>query len=337
MEFTINQIAEIISGKVKGDGSELINKFNKIEEGEKGSISFLANPKYEGFLYESQASAVIISNKLKLKTEPKTNLILVDDPYLAFTLLLKQYEALIKTNKKGIEENTIIEKEVILGENIYIGASSSIGTGSIIGNNSQINRNVTIGKNVIIGQNCILHTGVRIYDGVKIDNNCIIHSNAVIGADGFGFAPNQDGTYTDIPQLGNVILEKNVSIGANTTIDRATMGSTIIGEGTKIDNLVQIGHNVVIGKNTVIAAQTGISGSAKIGNNCKIGGQVGIAGHISIPNNTMVAAKAGVTKSFRKEHLVLSGFPATINNEFLKQQAILRNLPELLKNNGSNE
>lgn len=337
MKFTVDQIAQLISGTVEGNGSEFIHKFDKIEEGEKGSISFLANPKYENFLYDSNATAVIVSNKLKLKTTPKTTLILVDDPYLAFTLLLKQYEAMLKTLKKGIESPSYQEQNVVIGENVYIGAFSSIGENSVIGNNTQINRNVNIGKNVKIGSNCIIHSGVSIYEGVVIKNNCTIHSNAVIGSDGFGFAPNPDGTYTDIPQLGNVILENNVSIGANSTVDRATMGSTIIGEGSKIDNLVQIGHNVIIGSNTVIAAQTGISGSTKIGNNCRIGGQVGISGHLTVANNTTIAGKSGLTKSVKKENQILSGFPARPNQEFLKQQAILRNLPELIKNNSSNK
>lgn len=337
MKFTVDQIAQMISGQVEGEGEAWIERFDKIEEGKKGSISFLANPKYENFLYDSDATAVIISNKLVLKSKPKAALILVDDPYLAFTILLKQYEAMLKTRKQGIEEPNIIEANVVLGKEIYLGAFSSIGENSVIGDHTEIHRQVSIGKNVKIGAHCKIYSGAIIYDGVEIKNHCTIHSNAVIGSDGFGFAPNADGTYTDIPQLGNVVLEEQVSIGSGTTVDRATMGSTLIGKGTKIDNLVQIGHNVVIGSNTVIAAQTGISGSTKIGDNCRIGGQVGIGGHLQIANNTTIAARSGVTKSFKKEHLVLSGYPATINQEFLKQQALLRNLPELLKNNSSNE
>lgn len=330
MKFTIDQIAQIISGTVEGDGSALISKFDKIEEGTQESISFLANPKYESFLYDSNATAIIIANDLVLKSKPKANLIRVKDPYSAFTILLQKYQEITSKSPSGIHQLSAIDESSTLDKDVFIDAFVKIGQQASIGTGTQIFSNVSIGHRVKIGNQCKIYAGAVIYDDVVIGDNCTIHSNAVIGSDGFGFAPQADGTYTTIPQLGNVILGNKVSIGANTTIDRATMGSTKIGNGVKIDNLVQIAHNVEVGDHTVIAAQAGISGSTKIGKYCMIGGQVGMAGHIIVADKTIVTAKSGVTKSFKTSGLVLGGNPATLNHEFLKSNAFIRRLPEIL-------
>ena len=330
MKFTVDQIAQIISGTVEGDGSAVVSKFNKIEEGSQESISFLANPKYEAFLYESNATAVIIAQDLVLKSKPKATLIRVADPYLAFTVLLQKYQQLTSQKQSGIHKLSDIAPSAVIGEHVFIDSFCKVGEHVTIAEETQIHSNVSIGNNVKIGKNCKIYSGAIIYHDVVIGNNCTIHSNAVVGSDGFGFAPTPDGKFTSIPQIGNVILGDEVSIGANATIDRATMGSTKIGNGVKIDNLVQIAHNVEIGDNTVIAAQAGISGSTKIGKNCMIGGQVGVAGHISIADRTIVTAKSGVTKTFKVSGLTLGGNPATVNQEFLKSNALIRRLPEIL-------
>lgn len=330
MKFTVDQIAQIISGTIEGDASATISRFDKIEEGKQESISFLANPKYESFLYDSNATAIIISADLILKSKTKATLIRVADPYLAFTLLLQKYQQLTAEKKSGIHQWVAVAPDAQIGNLVYIDAFSKIGEHTIIGDNCQIHANVSIGNRVKIGKNCTIYSGASIYDDVVIGDDCTIHANAVIGSDGFGFAPTPDGKFTSIPQIGNVILGNDVSIGANATIDRATMGSTILGNGVKIDNLVQIAHNVVIGDNTVIAAQAGISGSTKIGNNCMIGGQVGMAGHIVVADRTIITAKSGVTKSFKIAGLTLGGNPATVNQEFLKSNALIRRLPEIL-------
>ena len=331
MKFTVDQIAQLIQGIVDGDGSASITAFNKIEDGQEGSISFLANPKYESFLYPSKATAIIIANDLVLKEKPLATLIKVKDPYSAFTILLQKYQEFTSVKETGIQEPTHIAKSANFGSELYIGPFSSIGSESSIGNNTYIAAHVTIGNKVSIGNNCVIYPGVVIYNDTRIGNNCTLHANAVIGSDGFGFAPQADGSFTTIPQLGNVVLEDGVSVGANTTIDRATMGSTLIKQGVKIDNLVQIAHNVEIGANTAIAAQTGISGSTKIGQNCLIGGQVGVAGHITVADKTIVTAQSGVTKTVRKEGQILGGTPASPNSEYLKRNALLRQLPDLLK------
>jgi UDP-3-O-[3-hydroxymyristoyl] glucosamine N-acyltransferase len=331
MKFTVNQIAQLIKGTVDGDGSASITAFNKIEEGETGSISFLANPKYESHLYRSKSTAIIVANDLVLKEKPLATLIRVPDPYTAFTVLLQKYQEFTSVKETGIQQPSFIAEDVITGLNLYLGQFSSIGKGSTVGNDTYIAAHVTIGNKVTIGDNCVIYPGAVIYNDTVIGNNCTIHANAVIGSDGFGFAPQPDGTFSTIPQLGNVVLEDGVSIGANTTIDRATMGSTLISKGVKIDNLVQIAHNVEVGKNTAIAAQTGISGSTKIGQNCLIGGQVGVAGHITIADKTIVTAQSGVTKTVRKDGQILGGTPASPNSEYLKRNALLRQLPDLLK------
>ena len=338
MKFTVDQIADLIEGTVNGNGSTLISNFDKIEEGKSGSISFLSNPKYESYLYQTDASAVIISKDLTLKKPVKTALIRVSDPYLAFTILLQKYQELVENKETGIQIPSYIADNAHISENVFVGRFTLVDSGSRIGQNSQIYDRVSIGKNVTIGCDCTIYPGVVIYKDCIIGNNVIIHANSVIGSDGFGHAPQGDGTFKSIPQLGNVVIEDDVSIGSNTTIDRATMGSTIIRKGVKIDNLVQIAHNVEIGSNTAIAAQTGISGSTKVGENCLIAGQVGVAGHITIAPKTIVTGQSGVTKSVKKPGQTLGGTPASNNVDFLKRNALIRQLPEFFeKFNQSNK
>jgi UDP-3-O-[3-hydroxymyristoyl] glucosamine N-acyltransferase len=338
MKFTVDQIADLIEGTVNGNGATLISNFDKIEEGKSGSISFLSNPKYESFLYQTEASAVIIAKDLDLKKPVKTALIRVSDPYLAFTILLQKYQELVGNKQTGIQVPSYIADGVHISEHVFVGRFTQIDAGSTIGENSQIYDRVSIGKNVQIGSDCTIYPGVVIYKDCIIGNHVVIHANSVIGSDGFGHAPQADGTFKSIPQLGNVVIEDDVSIGSNTTIDRATMGSTIIRKGVKIDNLVQIAHNVEIGSNTAIAAQTGISGSTKVGENCLIAGQVGVAGHITIAPKTIVTGQSGVTKSVKKPGQTLGGTPASNNVDFLKRNALIRQLPEFFeKFNQSNK
>lgn len=331
MEFTVAQLAQMLGGDVEGDASRNINRLAKIEDGTDGAISFLSNLKYEPFLYTTAASAVIVDRGFEPRKTFTATLIRVDNAYTSFTRLLEEYEKRLAFRKVGVEQPSFLGENTTTGEGIYRGAFSYVGTNVTIGHNVKIHPQAYVGDNVTIGDHTILYAGVKIHDNCVIGSHCTLHANVVIGADGFGFAPQDDGSYRAIPQLGNVVLEDYVSVGANTTIDCATMGSTIIRRGVKLDNLIQIGHNVEIGKNTVIAAQTGISGSTKIGENCVIGGQVGIAGHISVPNRTTVTAKTGVSKTFRREGLVLGGNPATENADFLRSQALVRQLPELEK------
>ena len=338
MKFTVDQIADLIEGTVNGNGATLISNFDKIEEGKSGSISFLSNPKYESFLYQTDASAVIISKDLALKKPVKTALIRVSDPYLAFTILLQKYQELVENKETGIQVPSYVADSAHISENVFVGRFTLVDAGSQIGKNSQIYDRVSIGKNVTIGCDCTIFPGVVIYKDCVIGNNVVIHANSVIGSDGFGHAPQADGTFKSIPQLGNVVIEDDVSIGSNTTIDRATMGSTIIRKGVKIDNLVQIAHNVEIGSNTAIAAQTGISGSTKVGENCLIAGQVGVAGHITIAPKTIVTGQSGVTKSVKTPGQTLGGTPASNNVDFLKRNALIRQLPEFFeKFNQSNK
>ncbi|MBC7407727.1 MAG: UDP-3-O-(3-hydroxymyristoyl)glucosamine N-acyltransferase [Arcicella sp.] len=329
MEFTVEQIAQMLKGEVRGDKSLKVNQLAKIEEGSIGTISFLSNPKYEQYIYSTNSTAVIVDKNFEAKRAFSTTLILVENAYAAFTVLLQEYQKMLVQNKKGVEQPSFINSTAEIGEDVYVGAFAYIGENCKIGNNSKIYPNVSISDSCVIGENCTIYSGATIYHNTIIGNNCTIHANAVIGADGFGFAPQANETFMAIPQLGNVILEDNVSIGANTTVDRATMGSTILREGVKIDNLVQIAHNVEIGKNTVIAAQTGISGSAKIGENCMIGGQAGLAGHILVANNTILMAKSGITKSVSKSGRIMSGSPAQDNHDNLKSQVLYKNLPKI--------
>ncbi|MGR3809456.1 UDP-3-O-(3-hydroxymyristoyl)glucosamine N-acyltransferase [Jiulongibacter sp. NS-SX5] len=331
MKFTIRQIADLINGKVEGDDTLEINQFYKIEEGKEGGISFLANPKYENFIYETDSSAVIVADSFAPQKSIKSSLIKVKDPYASFTLLLGEYEKLIKARKSGIEEPVYIAKDFKAAQDIYIGAFTSISSGVKVGKGCQIHSQVRIEENVQIGDNCVIHSGVKILKDTVIGDNCVIHAGAVIGCDGFGFAPQADGTYDTIPQLGNVTVGNNVSIGANSTIDRATMGSTVISDGVKIDNLVQIAHNVTIGKNTVIAAQTGVAGSTKIGAGCVVGGQVGFVGHIEIADGTKIGAQTGVNSSIKEKGTSIAGTPHDSLKRHLKSQVYLRKLPEIIR------
>lgn len=331
MEFTVNQIAGMLGGEVSGNGNEKINMLAKIQEAKKGQIAFLSNPRYEQFIYTTEATAVIVKKDFTPKKEVKSTLILVEDPYVSFTLLLEEYHKLISFQKAGIEDPCYLGKDSTVGSNIYRGAFSYIGNNVKVGDNVKIYPHAYIGDNVTIGNNSILHPGVKVYADTIIGNNCVIHSGTVIGSDGFGFAPQEDGTYKTIPQLGKVIIEDNVAIGANTVIDCATFfgDATIIHNGVKLDNLIQIAHNVEIGKNTVIAAQTGVSGSAKIGENCMLAGQVGIAGHLVVANNTSIGAQAGIGKSVVKEGQRLLGSPVFDVKEYFRSYAVFKKLPDI--------
>ena len=331
IQFSAQQIAMMIQGKVEGDASVAVSQFGKIEEATAGQISFLANPKYEEFLYQTKASIIIINESLVLKNPIAATLIRVPDAYTAFATLLTKYQELKTQNLTGIQTPSFISSSAKLGENHFVAAFAHIGDNVITGEHVKIYPNVVIGENVKIGNNVILHPGVVIYADCVLGNNITIHSGSIIGSDGFGFAPKADGSFQKVPQLGNVIIEDNVEVGSNTTIDRATIGSTIIRKGVKLDNLIQVAHNVEVGENTVIAAQTGISGSTKIGKNVMIGGQVGIAGHLNIADGIKIAAKSGITKSFKETNLTLTGNPAGEHNASLRTQVYLKNLPNLEK------
>ena len=331
MEFSVEQIATILSGTVEGDGDLMVNTFGKIKDAGQGALSFLANDKYEQYLYTSNATAIIVSEQLVLTKPVKPALIRVTDPYASFSTLLEFYEKAQQSQKKGIEEPSYIHVDSSIGDDCYIGAFAYIGATSNIGNNVKIYPHVYIGDNCKIADNTTIYSGAKLYDGTKIGKDCIIHSGVVLGSDGFGWAPQEDGTYSAIPQLGYVELEDNVSIGANTTIDCATFpnSATQIKEGAKIDNLVMLAHNVVIGKHTAIAAQSGISGSTEVGDNCILAGQVGIIGHLKIANKTIVAAQAGVSKSVKKEGETLFGSPAFDLKSFLSSYVVFKKLPEI--------
>jgi len=329
MKFTVSEIAQMLDGTIVGNEKITIDSAAKIEEGRPGCISFLANSKYEPYIYTTQSSAVIVSKDFVPKKEISATLIYVENAYTAFTILLEEYQKRIANGKTGIEQPSFIGENSQVGENCYRGAFSYIGKNCVIGDSVKIYPNTYLGDNIEIGDNSVIHPGVRIYDNTIIGKNCVIFANSVIGSDGFGFAPQADGTYKTIPQLGNVVIEDDVSIGSNATIDCATMGSTIIRKGVKIDNLVQIAHNVEIGKNTVIAAQSGISGSTTVGEQCVVAGQVGIVGHITIANKTKIGAQSGLGKSIKKEGLSLSGSPARDLNEHLRSMALVRRLPEI--------
>jgi UDP-3-O-[3-hydroxymyristoyl] glucosamine N-acyltransferase len=329
MKFTATQIAEILEGDIVGNPNVEVSKLAKIEEGTKGSLTFLANPKYTQYIYSTKASITIVNNDFKAEDEVDTTLIKVNDAYKAFSKLLEYYNQ-VKMNKIGIEQPNFISETASYGDNIYLGAFSYIGDNVIIGNNVKIYPSSYIGDNVTIGDNVVIFSGVKIYSECIIGNDCFINSGAIIGADGFGFTPNEKGEYHKVPQTGNVILEDNVDIGAATTIDRATLGSTIIRKGVKLDNQIQIAHNVDIGKNTVIAAQTGIAGSTRIGENCQIGGQVGIVGHLTIGNNVKIQAQSGIGRNV-KDNEVLQGSPALTYGDYNKSYVYFKNLPKIVK------
>jgi UDP-3-O-[3-hydroxymyristoyl] glucosamine N-acyltransferase len=328
MQFTAQEISVLLNGTVEGDAFVKVDKLAKIEDGNAGSLTFLANPKYEQFLYTTNASVVIINQDQQLSGPVKATLIRVENAYSAFTVLLEQYNTL-KLNKKGLEEPCFIHPTAQIGAEPYIGAFAYIGINVKVGDNCKIYPNVNIGDNVTIGNNVTLFSGATIYFDCVLGNNVIIHSGAVIGSDGFGFAPNPDGTYTKIAQIGNVVIGDDVEIGANTAIDRATMGSTVIGKGVKIDNLVQIAHNVEVGAHTVIAGQAGISGSTKIGKNAVVGGQVGISGHLNIANGTQLSAQSGVNSAITEEGQVWGGTPYMPYKDYLRAHSKLRRLPDL--------
>ena len=331
MEFTVDQIAQLLGGIVKGNGAHKINMLAKIQDASEGQLSFLSNPKYEPHLYDTKASAVIVSKDFQPKKEVTTTLILVSDPYGSFTILLEEYYKFISFQKIGVEEPSYLGQNSSVGDEIYRGAFSYIGENVKIGNNVKIYPHAYVGDNVVIGDNTIIQAGVKIYPNNQIGSYSVIHSGSVIGSAGFGFAPQEDGTYKTIPQMGKVIIGDNVDIGANTVIDCATFhgDATKIDDGVKLDNLIQIAHNVHIKKNTVIAAQTGISGSTTIGENCVIAGQVGIAGHLIIGDKSKFGAQAGVGKSSPKGNIAHMGSPAFDVKDYYKSYALFKNLPDL--------
>lgn len=330
MKINAERIAFLIEGKIEGDKNAIVHSFGKIEEAKAGQLAFLANPKYEDYLYTTSASIIIINETLELRSSVTATLIRVPDAYLAFAGLLQKYEEMMQESMVGIQQPSYIHPSAKMGANIYAGAFTYIGEDASIGDNVKLYPGVYIGDEVVIGNNCVMHPGVKIYNDCVIGNNVIIHAGTVVGGDGFGFAPLANGKYKKVPQIGNVVIEDNVEIGANTTIDRATLGSTIIKEGTKLDNLIQIAHNVEIGNDTVIAAQAGVSGSTKIGNNVMIGGQAGIVGHLQIADGARINAQSGVSKSIKKKGAV-TGSPAFDYTAALRSQALLRTLPDMEK------
>ena len=330
MKLSLQQIAEILEGSVEGNKDAVVYSLSKIEEGKKGTLSFLSNPQYMSYIYETKATAVIVSKDFISEKAINTTLIRVDDAYQSFRKLLEIFNQ-FKKNQTGIDCSASINETAKLAEEVFIGALTQIGKDVIIGKGTKIHPKCFIGDNVIIGDNCILHTGVLIFNDCIVGNNCTFQANSIIGSDGFGFAPNSDGEYDKVPQIGNVVIEDHVEIGANTTIDRATLGSTIIRKGVKLDNLIQIAHNVEIGENTVIAAQTGVAGSTKIGKNCMIGGQVGIVGHLSIADEVKIAAQSGISSSIKEKGAIIQGSPAFNNGDYKRSYVFFKKLPELYK------
>jgi UDP-3-O-[3-hydroxymyristoyl] glucosamine N-acyltransferase len=331
MVFTAAQIAQLINGKVEGDPATAVRSFGKIEEAVMGQLAFLANPKYEEHLYTTAASIVIINEGQELKQPVGAALIRVHDAYTAFATLLAKYQEIESQQLTGIQEPAYISATARLGENLFIGAFAWLGENVVIGNHVKIHPQVYIGNNVKIGDHTILHPGVKIYHDCVIGQHVTIHAGSVVGSDGFGFAPQSDGSFKKVPQIGNVRVEDHVEIGANATIDRATIGSTIIRTGAKLDNLIQIAHNVEVGHDTVIAAQAGVSGSTKIGSHVMIGGQAGIVGHIQIADGSRINAQSGVSKSIKLPNSAVTGSPAFDYTSALRSQALSRNLPELEK------
>jgi UDP-3-O-[3-hydroxymyristoyl] glucosamine N-acyltransferase len=327
MEFTAAKIAELLGGEVLGNPEITVSTLSRIEEGHPGSLSFLSNPQYTPFIYKTNASVVIVNRDFVPEKPIVSTLIKVDDAYVAFAKLLEFYNT-IKNNKSGIEQPSFISPSATVGEGCYIGAFAYVGEGCTIGKNVKIYPHVYVGDNVTIGDNTQLFSGVKVYAECILGSDVTIHAGSIIGGDGFGFAPNSENSYNKIAQIGNVIIEDHVEIGASTTIDRATMGSTIIRKGVKLDNLIQVAHNVEIGENTVIAAQTGIAGSTKIGKNCLIGGQVGIIGHLKIGDNVKIAAQSGIGKNV-PDGQVMQGSPAFGIGDYVRSYAMFRRLPEI--------
>ena len=328
MKFTAAQIAGILEGEVVGNPEAEVFKLSKIEEGTEGSLTFLANPKYTNYIYSTKATVTIVNSTFEPEQEITTTLIKVEDAYKSFSKLLEYYNQ-VKLMKSGIEQPSVISEGVTYGSDLYLGSFCYVGKNVTIGNNVKIYPNSFIGDNVTIGDDCVFFAGVRIYSETVIGNRCTIHSGTIIGSDGFGFAPQEDGTYAKVPQIGNVIIEDDVEIGACTTVDRATLGSTIIRKGVKLDNHIQVAHNVEIGENTVIAAQTGIAGTTKIGKNCLIGGQVGFAGHLVIGDGVKIQAQSGIGKNLEAGEVV-QGSPAFNYGDFAKSFVHFRNLPKIV-------
>ena len=329
MEFSADQIAELLRGRVEGDGTVRVQWLAKIEDAGPGDLAFISNPKYEHYLYSTGAGAVIVSDTLQVREPVTPTLIRVADPYSGFTELLAQYERLTRAARAGIEEPSYVGEGTTIGEGHYRGAFAYIGRNCRLGRDVQIYPNVYVGDNVTIGDGATLYAGAKVYSGSVIGARCVLHAGCVVGSDGFGFAPQPDGSYRPIPQTGNVVLEDDVSVGANTTIDCATLGSTIIRRGTKLDNLVMIAHNVEVGAHTVVAAQSGISGSTKVGDHCTIAGQVGIVGHITIAPRTIIGAQSGVSKSVKEPGTFIQGSPAFDYKQNLRAHAVFRRLPDL--------
>ncbi|MBL7885036.1 MAG: UDP-3-O-(3-hydroxymyristoyl)glucosamine N-acyltransferase [Bacteroidia bacterium] len=330
MEFTAKQIASLLNGTIEGDENSKVSGLSKIEEGKNGSLSFLSNPLYTPYIYTTDASIVIVKKDLVLENPVKSTctLIRVEDPYSCFAKLLEMYQDM-KQNKTGIEQPCFISSSAKHGENCYIGAFAYIGENVTIGNNVKIYPHSFIGDNVIIGNNTTIYSGVKIYYDCVIGNDCTIHASTVIGSDGFGFAPNSENNYKKVPQIGNVVIEDHVEIGSNTSIDRATMGSTIIRKGAKLDNLIQIAHNVEIGENTVLAGGAFVAGSAKVGKNVMMGGQAGIVGHIKIADGVKIAGQSGVASTIDKEGLIVQGSPAFAVGDYQRSYVLFRGLQKL--------
>jgi UDP-3-O-[3-hydroxymyristoyl] glucosamine N-acyltransferase len=330
MKFSAQQISQLLDGVVEGNPETQVSKLSKIEEGVAGSLSFLANPRYIPYIYTTRASIVIVGKEFKPEQPISATLIRVDDAYQSFARLLEIYNQ-IRRDKKGIESPSFIASSSTLGKDVYVGAFAYIGENVVIGSNVKIYPHVYIGDNTVIGDHTTLFPGVRIYSDCVIGSSCTLHSGCIIGADGFGFAPQQDNQYKKVAQIGNVIIEDHVEIGANTTVDRATLGSTVIRRGVKLDNLIQIAHNVEIGENTVIASQTGVAGSTKIGRDCMIGGQVGIVGHLTIANGVKIAAQSGIGSSITTEGDILQGSPAFGVSDYKRAYVVFKKLPLLEK------
>jgi UDP-3-O-[3-hydroxymyristoyl] glucosamine N-acyltransferase len=333
MQFTAKQISELLSGTIQGDENVQVAELSKIEDGKAGSLCFLSNMKYESFLYSTAASVVIVGEEFVPSQSFSGTLIKVKDPYSAFSILLDKYNEVLNqgNGQEGIEQPSFVHPSAKIGKNVFIGAFSYISENVVIGDYSKISAQVFIGTDALIGDHCILHPGVKVYARSVVGNRVIVHSNTVIGSDGFGFAPQADGTYTKIAQIGNVIIEDDVEIGANTAIDRATMGSTFIRKGVKLDNLIQIAHNVEVGEHTVVAAQSGISGSTKLGSNSVVGGQVGIAGHLSLARGTQIGAQAGINFNTTEENKQWHGSPAQPLRDWMRASVIFKQLPGVEK------
>ena len=331
MQFSATQIAVLIDGKVEGNPNITVSSFGKIEEAQQGQLAFFSNPKYEEYLYSTKASVIIVNEAYELKQSIHATLIRVSDAYAAFAILLNKYQEMITQQLNGKQEPSYVAKTASYGENVFIGAFAYLGENVKVGNHTKIFPNAYVGDNVTIGDKSIIHPGVKIYHDCIVGNHVTIHAGTVIGSDGFGYAPQTDGSFQKVPQIGNVVIENNVEIGANTTIDRATLGSTIIKSGAKLDNLIQVAHNVEVGNNTVIAAQAGISGSTKIGNGVIIGGQAGLAGHINIADNVKINGQSGVNKSIKTAGVSVTGTNAYDYTKAMRSMAIARNLPEMEK------